>query len=344
MSTDKTLPSRIPFEDIQSVSAWQLPNLGGRGKVVPSVKRDDKKKASDRQRNEFIEDLPDAHVGPMTADQLKTLTESAEKEAREAGYKQGYEKGMKQGEKKGCELGEQKAYRETGQKLKDQLKTFEGLADALFEPATDHQASLENTVLSMAVELAKHFIHSELSLNPSLMFPSVEQAVASLPAGAKHIRINVNPEDLAHIEETFSAKRGLWQFVADPRLTRGGCEVSSDVSRVDFSFEKRIDEWQRAIQTSGEPDAPIPEVIDYRPKSESIVEDQAEPEIPSISQAGAEGQRLDSGPYEGGTQVEDEQRFSQSDTDSIPNSDDQTANPTEDDAPPLADEPKPHEP
>ncbi len=331
MSTDKTLPNRIPFEDLQSVSAWQPPNLGGKGKVVPSVKRDDKKKASDRKRNELIEDLPDAHVGPMTAEQLKTLTESAEKEAREAGYKQGYEEGMKQGEKKGCELGEQKAYRETGQKLKDQLQTFEGLADALFEPATDHQASLENTVLSMAVELAKHFIHTELSLNPSLMFPSVEQAVASLPAGAKHIRVNVNPEDLAHIEETFSAKRGLWQFVADPRLTRGGCEVSSEVSRVDFSFEKRIDEWQRAIQTSGEPDAPIPEVVEYRPKSQPIVEDPAEPAVNSNPSTDAEDHRLESGPYEGGAQTGD----AESGTGSIPSFDDQTSNPSEDDTPPL---------
>ena len=293
MPTDKTLLSRIPFEDIKTVTSWQLPNLGKNAKVIPSVKKEDNKRDPRKPRGkETIEDLPDAKVAQLTAEQLKNLTERAEKEAREEGYKNGFEEGMKQGEKKGEQLGEQKAYRETKAALEEQTEAFAALADALFQPVTDHNASLENTVINMAVELAKHFIHTELTLNPSLMFPSVEQAVAGLPAGSKQISVSVHPADLAHIEDAFANKKGHWQFLPDAKMTRGGCKVESHVSTVDFTFERRIHDWKRAIQGGGVPDEPIPATTDYRPnKAETPVpEASAPPEDANVESAPADYQ------------------------------------------------------
>lgn len=276
MSSDKTLVNRIPFEEIEGFSSFQFPNLGNNGRVIPSVKKDDKnKEARDARKpkgKEIIEDVTDVTPAPLTAEQLKQLTETAEKEAREEGYKNGFEEGMKQGEKKGAQLGEQKAYRETKKVLTEKLQTFERLADALFQPATDQNASLENTVLTMAAELAKHFIHTELSLNPTLMFPTVEQAVASLPAGVKNISVLVNPLDLPFVEEEFSNKKGLWQFLGDAKMSRGSCKVESAVSTVDFSFERRIEDWRKSIDAVGEPDEPIVPANDYRPPQVKVPE------------------------------------------------------------------------
>lgn len=277
MAVDKTLASRIPFEEIQDLKSWQLPNLGKNARVIPSVKKDEKKRdgrtadksAGGRQASsEIIEDLTGSPP-PLTAEQLKNLTETAEREAREEGYKLGYEEGMRQGEKKGTELGEQKAYRETKARLTEKSETFAQLADALFQPVTSHSAELENTLLTMAVELARHFIHSELSLNPALMFATVEQAVAGLPAGAKNIRVLVNTDDLPHIEAEFASKKGLWQFVGDHRIGRGGCKVESQLSSVDFSFERRIQDWRKSLGAAAELSLPSAPIDDYRPSDQT---------------------------------------------------------------------------
>ena len=276
MANDKTLASRIPFEEIESFESWSLPSLGEGSRVVPSVKKDPSKHKRDEPVEETVEELPDHEPVPLTAEQLQEITETAEKEAREFGFAQGYEEGMKQGEKKGTALGEQKAYRETREKLDQKTAAFAELAEALFQPVTNHQAELENTLITMAVELAKHFIHTELSVNPALIFPTVEQAVSSLPAGQKHIQVFVSPEDLPHVQEEFAERMSDWRFIADPKMTRGGCRVESSASSVDFSFEKRLLDWRNANQgAERSPDESAAPITDFRPSDAASSSDQA---------------------------------------------------------------------
>lgn len=276
MSNDKTLAGRIPFEEIETFESWSLPSLGEGSRVVPSVKKDPNKHKRDEPVEETVEELSDHQPAPLTAQRLQEITETAEKEAREFGFAQGYEEGMKQGEKKGTELGEQKAYRETREKLEQKTATFAELAEALFQPVTNHQAELENTLITMAVELAKHFIHTELSVNPALIFPTVEQAVSSLPAGQKNIQVFVSPEDLPQVQEEFAERMPDWRFIADSKMTRGGCRVESSASSVDFSFEKRLMDWRNANQGAElGPDEPTAPITDFRPSAAALSGDEA---------------------------------------------------------------------
>lgn len=278
MSSDKTLVNRIPHEDIASFSSWSLPSLGKGAKVVPSVKRDDNKSPDRRPAGkEIIEDVPDAQATQLTAEQLQTLTETAEKEAREEGYAKGYEEGLKKGEKKGTQLGEQKAYRETKKLLTEKMQTFETVADLLFQPATNQDQLLENSILDMAVQLAQHLLDTELSSRPELMFPLVEQAVSSLPAGAKNISVYLNETDLPIVQEAFAVKAGVWNFVADRAMARGGCKVESDASALDYSIERRLDDWQKAAVDASEAEInTVPEPEAWSEKAPSIASPQAE--------------------------------------------------------------------
>jgi flagellar assembly protein FliH len=236
--TDNKFNNRIPFEQIDKAKAWTLPSLSS-GKVVSSVKkqngRDDKNIGK-----EIIEEVAPAKIKPLTAEQLQQIAAQAEQEGRERGYQEGLQKGYAEGEKKGLQKGEQKAYSEIKTALDDQKHRFQSIADALLDPMKTQDASLENTILDMAVHLAKHLLNRELTEDPSGLFHLVERAVGSLPAGAKNIRIYLHPDDVELAHEAFAHLGRNWNFYPDTHLSRGGCRVETDQSLVNYSVEQRL--------------------------------------------------------------------------------------------------------
>lgn len=263
MTENKHL-NRIPFEQIDKAKTWTLPSLAA-GRVVPSVKkqnsRDDKNSGK-----EIIEDVAPAKIKPLTAEQLQQIAAQAEQEGRERGYKEGLEKGYAEGEKKGLQKGEQKAYGEIKAALESQKQRFQTIADALFDPLKTQDASLENTILDMAVHLAKHLLNRELTEDPSSLFHLVERAVGSLPAGAKNIRVYLHPDDVELAHEAFAHLGRNWNFFPEAHLSRGGCRVETDQSLVNYSVEQRLRVMLEQANFLGELDAgDMTPIANYEP-------------------------------------------------------------------------------
>lgn len=250
MSDTPKLSNRIPFEEIQEFTSWNIPSVGQQHKVVPSAQREAQKAQGFRVKGSSkpnpkaesqtsVEDVEEA-VQPMTAEQLQQIADTAEREGREQGYAEGYKKGFSEGEKKGVKLGEKKGYQETKTEMLEQTARFKNIADELLAPLELQNSALENLVVEMAMQFAKRLINKELSEDPRSLFSLVEKAVGSLPAGANNIRVFLCEDDIELVHEAFENSGRNWQFYVDSKLSRGGCRVESDQSLVDYSIEKRM--------------------------------------------------------------------------------------------------------
>ena len=77
-----------------------------------------------------------------------------------------------------------------------------------------------------------------------------QEAVEAVLLSARHIVVQVNPQDLALVEQGAAdaiAARGA-RLVSDPGIERGGCRVLSDVGTIDARIGAR---WQHASASIG---------------------------------------------------------------------------------------------
>ncbi len=273
----KKLVNRIPHEDIKTLESWSLPSVSGR---KPSSSKTAKKSTG----KESIEEIRPEDLKPITAEQLQKVTQDAENEGREKGYQEGLQQGFSEGEKNGEKNGETRAYKQTKALLDQKKQSFQQITAALLDPVAMQDKALENLVLDMAVNLAKHLIGREISSDASCLFELVEKAVDGLPTGAKNIRIYLQPDDAVIAQEAFENAGKNWHFHADATLSRGGCRIESDESLIDYSVEKRIAQMLETVHYQGDVAlGSMSAVKDHQPAlTEPTVEPPAELEIESI--------------------------------------------------------------
>lgn len=247
--TQKKLVNRIPAEDLEAYKAWVLPPIGGDNKrVLPSAQREASERRAQQQkrRGEKVEDVEyQGKQSGLSAQELQTIVEEAEKEGRERGYKAGFE----QGRSEGYETGEKQGREEMRQKLAAEQQRFQHLVQSLREPLEDQDQALERLLLDTVCALTRSLVKRELFTDSSHILAEVRAAVAALPAGPEQIRIYLNPDDLALVE-TYAEEQGLdWQFMGDEQLLPGGCRVETAQSQVDFSVEQQLAQQLEAFVT-----------------------------------------------------------------------------------------------
>jgi len=247
--TQKKLINRIPAEDLEAYKAWVLPPIGGDNKrVLPSAQREASERRAQQQkrRGEKVEDVEyQGKQSGLSAQELQTIVEEAEKEGRERGYKAGFE----QGRSEGYETGEKQGREEMRQKLAAEQQRFQHLVQSLREPLEEQDQALERLLLDTVCALTRSLVKRELFTDSSHILAEVRAAVAALPAGPDQIRIYLNPDDLALVE-TYAEEQGLeWQFMGDEQLLPGGCRVETAQSQVDFSVEQQLAQQLEAFVT-----------------------------------------------------------------------------------------------
>ncbi len=264
MSDPNKPVNRIPFETLGTVTTWRLPSLD-EARTVPTAQRE----AARRQKpGEAVEEAPQVPLKPMTADDLQKIAAQAEQEGREHGYQQGYERGHQEGRRLGLETGQKKAYEENSSLLQEQTARFKAICDALMDPLASQDQQLENTLVEMAIEIARHLINQAIDQDPGIIFSVVEKAVESLPVGTENIQVALHPDDLKLIQAHFPPEQIHWSLREDSRLQRGGCKLVSQRSLVDYSIEHRLQQYLEQVREQGEPEpGDVDPVADYRPNA-----------------------------------------------------------------------------
>jgi flagellar assembly protein FliH len=71
----------------------------------------------------------------------------------------------------------------------------------------------------------------------------MREAMAELPSATRQVRIYLHPDDASLVREAYAdhdAEERPWKIIDDMALSRGGCRLESQTSRIDASVEKRL--------------------------------------------------------------------------------------------------------
>lgn len=179
---------------------------------------------------------------PVMADSRRSRVEEAEEEVKpltaeqiEAIRNEAYQEGFEQGKRDGLAAGQ----KEIDAQVSHLKQVMQGLSEPL--KAVDEQ--VEEELISLAMAVARQIIRREVLQDPEQIIAVVREAMGELPSAARNVRIHLHPEDAALVREAFNTEEeetAPWKIVEDMVLSRGGCRIESDTSRIDASVEKRL--------------------------------------------------------------------------------------------------------
>jgi flagellar assembly protein FliH len=158
--------------------------------------------------------------------------------ARQAGYQEGYRDGLV-----ALENFKRSVLQQNAAQFGALLQQFDEQLDTL-------EFDMARTLTRVAASIAQQVVRDELLAHPERIARVAHEAVEAVLMSARHIVVQVNPQDHALVEQGAAdaiAARGA-RLVSDAGIERGGCRVLSDVGTIDARIEAR---WARASGTVG---------------------------------------------------------------------------------------------
>jgi flagellar assembly protein FliH len=152
--------------------------------------------------------------------------------ARDAAKKHGFEQGLAEGRAEAKRI------------LAEQSQQLQLALAALREPQKWVDTELERELLAMTLTLSRQLLRHELSVRPELIENLVHQAIEALPLTSGDLNIYLNPADVEVLRELAMAGgepiESSWILLEDPSVSRGGCRISNECSRIDEELETRL--------------------------------------------------------------------------------------------------------
>jgi flagellar assembly protein FliH len=158
--------------------------------------------------------------------------------ARQAGYQEGYRDGLVALENFKRSL------------LQQNAAQFGALLQQFDEQLDTLEFDMASALTRVAVSIAQQVVRDELRAQPDRIARVAREAVEAVLMSARHIVVQVNPQDQALVESGAAeaiAARGA-RLVSDASIERGGCRVLSDVGTIDARIGAR---WSHASSTVG---------------------------------------------------------------------------------------------
>jgi len=153
---------------------------------------------------------------------------------REAARAEGYAKGMAAGRAEG----EQACSR-----MKQLAESFSSTLDNL-------DFRLADTVLELALDVARQVVAAELAVRPERILDVVNLALKQMAETSREARLLLNPEDAAlvrpHLDQVLDKNR--LRIVEDVRIVRGGCLIETAQGDLDATLPAR---WRQVVQVLG---------------------------------------------------------------------------------------------
>lgn len=112
----------------------------------------------------------------------------------------------------------------------------------------------KSDVKLLAIKVAEKIVGKALEMDPELINEIVTQAIRTLRQ-QKNVTIRCNEEDLSILkkrEKDFLehlGQGGTIQFVADPKIERGGCLVESEIGIVDARLDVQLKTLQKVLMS-----------------------------------------------------------------------------------------------
>jgi len=203
--------SAIPKEQMSAYQRWEMASF-------------DDSVSSERVKRERAQAEENART-------VSQILKQVRQEAYEEGFKTGYVDGMGHAEKQ----------------LEDERTQLLQMAASFQQALSMQDVNVAESVLSLALDLAKAMMKTKLQADPQAVIPVVLDAMHYLPQVKQPARLIVNHEDAkvlrSHIGEELREQG--WQLVEDAQIERGGCLVETAENQIDATNEMR---WKRLVQ------------------------------------------------------------------------------------------------
>jgi flagellar assembly protein FliH len=176
--------------------------------------------------------------------------ESLRLEARVAGAADGRKEGLAQGHAQGYAAG--LAAGEAAASA--QAEQLRALASALPEALRRADTEIAETLLALALDVARQVVHRTLRVEPGWILPLVQDLLHMEPALRGEPRLLLHSDDVALVKGALEAELQTagWQVRADDTISRGGCLVQAATGEQDATVETR---WARVTAAIGGGDA-----------------------------------------------------------------------------------------
>lgn len=180
--------------------------------------------------------------------------------ARKTGYDSGYERGHAEGTEAGHQAAHDESIQRFDQQHADIVAAMRGAVTQIDAVKEDLMIAAERDVLDFAVSLATRLTFEIGRSHCESVVENLKRALR-LVASKTDLTIRVHPDDLAAMEtfaagslEQVDASRVV-NIVVDDSVSRGGCKVESDRTRVDATLETQVDEMVSLLVGRGASDA-----------------------------------------------------------------------------------------
>lgn len=167
--------------------------------------------------------------GLVTASRLEQL----QREAYEEAWRQGYQEGLQAG----------------AAEVEERAERLRALLVALSEPFESLDEEVEQQVLRLITLTVRQLLRRELQSDPGHVIGVVRDAMRMLPVASRAIEVHLHPEDAALVREALTAGEDerSWRIAEDPLVTRGGCLITAEKSRIDARVESRLNRALSAL-------------------------------------------------------------------------------------------------
>lgn len=169
-----------------------------------------------------------------------------QREAYEEGFARGKKQGYEEGHREGYEKGEQQGYSEKKLQIEQDHHALSSILELLVEPLKELDDEIVNQLADLSMIVASQVVRRELHIEKGEIIGVVREAMSALPATIRKVILTIHPEDAIIVREAFSLGQKddsdelRWKLVEDPLITRGGCKIASENSRIDATVEARL--------------------------------------------------------------------------------------------------------
>src|SRR5580704_1487408 len=170
---------------------------------------------------------------PVDERKAKAAAEAIARVAREQSEARGYEAGMAKAK------AEMEGH---NNELKARIQKLDKLLQFMGRPLEELDADVEKMLLQLTLAVGKQLARRELRIDPSQVIAIIRESLQELPTAAREARVLLHPEDAAIVRERLAepSNERAWTIVEDPTMSRGGCIVKTETSRIDARLESRI--------------------------------------------------------------------------------------------------------
>ena len=171
--------------------------------------------------------VPDME-SPSVPQKMATVGGLADLQAE--AHKEAFEQGLAEGRSAGRA------------EVQAQVDRLAGMFYDLAKPFDALDAEVERELLTLAMALARQIVRRELKTDPTQIIGIIREAIAALPVATRDVRVHLHPEDATVVRQHLAPTENerAWTIIEDPVMARGGCQVTTNTSRIDARLETRL--------------------------------------------------------------------------------------------------------